>query len=690
MDAIERLLQLVRALRDEMQPGAAALPVRLDSRLDRELGFDSLAKSELLLRIEAEFALRLPAELLSSAETPRDFLDALGAGMGAVPAVPPEPTIAERPEAGEGRPAPAELQTLPAVLQWHAAHQPERTHLTYLDEADRALPLSYGRLWHEARAVAAALQRREIAPGEAVALMLPTCPAFFPCFCGILLAGGVPVPIYPPARPSQLEDHLRRHAAILVNAGARLLITAGAIRLPAGLLKGQVECLRGVVLADELLAETREPQPVPVHAGDLALLQYTSGSTGNPKGVMLTHAQLLANIRAMTDAGRLGAGDVFVSWLPLYHDMGLICAWLSSLVYAIPFVVMSPLAFLVKPERWLRAIHTYRGTVSGAPNFAYELCLKRIDDAALAGLDLSSWRIAFNGAEPVGSATVMRFAACGLCPEAIAPVYGLAECAVGLAASPGAGVRIDRIRRAPFTTDGKAVPATEDEAEAMRFVACGRPLPGYEIRIVDAAGAELPERHEGRLQFRGPSATAGYYHNPAATAELIRDGWLDSGDYAYLAGGEVYLTGRAKDVIIKGGRNIYPQEVEAAVGELPGIRKGCVAVFGSADRASGTERLVVAAETRETDTATLTALRQRVQDTVVALLEMPADDVVLSADRIVLKTSSGKVRRARKARGWRASTSPPLRGRCGCRWRGCCLPARCRSCGARRAPLPAG
>ena len=656
MDATERLLQRVTELRDELlQSGVAAggmrVPVRLDCRLDRDLGFDSLARSELLLRIEAEFAVRLPAELLSTAETPRDFLAALGAQPET--AVSPAPTIAQVDPLGasdEGRAAPVELATLSALLQWHAAHQPGRTHLIYLDESDRAFPMTYGRLWMEARAVAAALQQREIAPGDAVALMLPTCPAFFPCFYGILLAGAVPVPIYPPARPSQLEDHLRRHAAILANAGARLLIASGAVALPAGLLKRQVDCLDGVVLADELLREEREPQPVPAHADDLALLQYTSGSTGNPKGVMLTHGQLLANIRAMGEAGEVSSADVFVSWLPLYHDMGLICAWLSCLVYAVPFVVMSPLAFLARPERWLRAIHTYRGTLSGAPNFAYELCLKRIDDAALKGLDLSCWRLAFNGAEPVSPETVTHFAArfapCGLRAEAIAPVYGLAECAVGLAATPGAGARIDRIKRETFASGGRAIPADASEADAMRFVACGKPLPGYEIRIVDATGAELPERQEGRLQFRGPSATAGYYRNPVATAQLIHDGWHDSGDYAYLASGEVYLTGRAKDVVIKGGRNIYPQEVEEVVGELPGIRKGCVAVFGSADPASGTERLVVAAETKVTDAGVLATLRETVQDRVVALLGMPADDVVLSAERIVLKTSSGKVRRA--------------------------------------------
>jgi 1-acyl-sn-glycerol-3-phosphate acyltransferase len=652
-DAGERLLELVAALHAELRPGQVR-PVRLDSQLERELGFDSLARAELLLRIERGFGIGLPQRLLSEAETPSDFLDELNAAAGraTVPAAVPTATGAATAPSDDGAPAPDSLATLVDVLAWHARHQPERTHIVYIAEDGAETTVSYGSLAREARTAAAALQGHGIVPGDSVALMLPTCAEFFGCFFGILLAGGVPVPIYPPARPSQLEDHLRRHAAILDNAQARLLIASGEVALPAELLHGQVASLRGVVLARELLAadEPAEPIAVPWRPDDLALLQYTSGSTGTPKGVMLTHAQLLANIRAMGTAAHVGRSDVFVSWLPLYHDMGLISAWLSSMAYAIPFVVMSPLTFLARPERWLQAISRHRGTLSGAPNFAYELCVKRIDDAALAGLDLSSWRLAFNGAEPVGPDTMERFAArfagCGLRRTALAPVYGLAECAVGLALTPERGPLIDRIVRAPFVAGGEALPAAADDADAMRFAVCGRPLPGYELRVVDAAGAELPERREGRLQFRGPSATDGYLRNPAATAQLIRDGWHDTGDYAYLAEGEVVPTGRAKDIIIKGGRNIYPQEVEEAVGSLAGIRKGCVAVFGSPDPASGTERLVVVAETREADAAALEALRGRVQDAVVGLLGEPADDVVLSAGRVVLKTSSGKVRRA--------------------------------------------
>jgi 1-acyl-sn-glycerol-3-phosphate acyltransferase len=671
-----RLLSLVEALRAELQPGRpASAPARLDSALERELGFDSLSRAELLLRIEREFGLHLPQSLLGNAETPRHFFDAIAAaaaagdarvaGVATMTQV-PVPAFAKSGDVGAAMAAPDALETLGEVLVWHGQHQPERVHLIFLDEqgseqAGTEQILTFARLWREAQAVAVALQQRDVSPGDSVALMLPTCPAFFPCFLGILLAGAVPVPIYPPARPSQIEDHLRRHVTILANARARLLIATAEVALPARLLCSQVATLRGVVQAADLLSGRGVPVSVPIsvpmRADALALLQYTSGSTGNPKGVMLTHGQLLANIRAMAQAANIGGDDVFVSWLPLYHDMGLICAWLSSLVHGIPFVVMSPLSFLAAPERWLRAISRYRGTLSGAPNFAYELCLRRIDAEQMARLDLSSWRIAFNGAEPVNADTMARFAArfapCGLHPQAIAPVYGMAECAVGLSFSLGQGLVVDRIMREAFVTGGRAEPidATAGCGDVLRFVACGRPLPGYEIRIVDTAGAELPERCEGRLQFRGPSATAGYFHNPEASAQLVQaDGWLDSGDYAYLAAGEVYPTGRAKDIIIKGGRNIYPQEIEEAVGQVSGIRTGCVAVFGSPDPMSGTERLVVVAEVRSADVVlcvtTCEALRQAVQDAVVGVLGMPADDVLISARRVVLKTSSGKIRRA--------------------------------------------
>jgi len=316
-----------------------------------------------------------------------------------------------------------------------------------------------------------------------------------------------------------------------------------------------------------------------------------------------------------------------------------------------PLVLMSPLAFLTRPARWLWTIHKHHGTLTAAPNFAYELCLGKVADSDIQGLDLGSLRLAFNGAEPVSPNTVRRFAErfapYGFRPQTMAPVYGLAEAAVGLAfPPPGRGPRIEHIERETFITRGKAVPVSDVAQGTLEFVACGQPLPGYQIRIVDAAGRELPEREQGRLEFKGPSATSGYLRNSEANRLLFDGTWLDSGDLAYVAEGDVYLTGRVKDIIIRGGRNIYPHELEEAIGDIPGIRKGCVAVFGSPDPASGTERLIVVAETREQETATREALQAQTLGVTTDLLGMPPDEVVLAPPYAVLKTSNGKVRRA--------------------------------------------
>ncbi|HEX9181378.1 MAG TPA: AMP-binding protein, partial [Burkholderiales bacterium] len=446
-------------------------------------------------------------------------------------------------------------------------------------------------------------------------------------------------------------EHVRRHAGILASAQAAVLVTVREAMAVARLLEAGVPDLRRVVTAGDLSKERGEAQGVRVTAESIAFIQYTSGSTGNPKGVVLTHANLLANIRAMARVLRATPSDVFVSWLPLYHDMGLIGAWLGSLCVGFPLVVMSPLAFLARPERWLQAIHRYRGTLSAGPNFAYELCSRKLEDAQLAGLDLSSWRLAFNGAEPVSPDTIARFqerfARFGFRPEAMAPVYGLAEASVGLLFPPlGRAPLIDRIRRQPFERNGKALPAAPTDPNPLRFVACGRPLPDHQVRIVDEIGLEAGERIEGRLQFKGPSATSGYYRNPEETRRLFSGEWLESGDRAYLAEGEVYVTGRIKDIIIRGGRNIHPHGIEDAVGVLAGVRRGCVAAFGSRDPRTGTERLVVLAETRETDAAARDALRERISGTVLDVLGEPPDEVVLAPAHTALKTSSGKIRRS--------------------------------------------
>ncbi len=648
-DGAGRLLAEVRRLLAELHPGGAPAEVGLDADLERELGLDSLSRAELLLRLEDAFGVSLPESILATAETPRALLRAVRAATAPRP---PDGSREVRSAAvGEAGIAPEAARTLQEVLDWHVLHHPGRIHVHLLGAGDTPEPITYGALRDGALAVAAGLADRGLQPGETVAIMLPTGRDYLLCFLGILYAGGIPVPIYPPTRPSQLEDHLQRHARILDNARTVALITVPEAKPLARLLQSRVGALRGILTPADLHGAAGAFGGLPARGRDTAFLQYTSGSTGQPKGVVLSHANLLANIRIMGRAVRADSSDVFVSWLPLYHDMGLIGAWLGSLYYAIPLVLMSPLAFLARPSRWLWAIHHHRGTLSAAPNFAFELCLIRIRGSGLEGLDLGSLRRVFNGAEPVSPQTLRRFSArfepYGFRPEAMAPVYGLAEAAVGLAFPPlGRAPLIDRIRRDPFLRSGHALPLTEGDGHALEFVGSGQPLPGYGIRIVDEGGRELPERQQGRLEFRGPSATSGYFRNPEATRRLFDGEWLDSGDLAYLAEGEIYVTGRVKDVIIRGGRNIHPQELEAAVGELPGVRQGCVAVFGSPDPATGTERLVVMAETRETGPAAREALHARINGVAVDLLGIPPDETVLVPPRTVLKTSSGKIRRA--------------------------------------------
>jgi acyl carrier protein len=661
------LLEVCRELVLELHPHKAdTLSVALDSSLERDFGLDSLGRVELLMRLEKGFEVQLPDQLLATAESPRDLLRAIdNAGPAAVERTLPAAVRGAEPTRAEALPLGA--TTLVEMLDWHVLTHPDRPHVRFLAEDGSEHEISYRELRDRAREVASGLRQRDVAPGQGVAIMLPTGLDFFYAFFGILLAGAVPVPNYPPVRLSQIEDHLRRQAGILVNARVPVLITVPEAKPLARYLRSQVRELNHVVTVDDL----RQPpgdQPWPlVKPSDMAFLQYTSGSTGQPKGVMLTHANLLANVRAMGLALKADSTDVFVSWLPLYHDMGLIGAWLGSMYHAVKLVVMSPLTFLARPERWLWVIHEHRGSISAAPNFAYELCTHRITDEAVAGLDLSSWRVAANGAEPVIPGTmdafIERFAPFGFKAGSMKPVYGLAESSVGLAFPPlERPPLVDRIRREPFTSAGKAIPADEDDDNPLAFVACGQPLPGHEFRIVDDGGRELPERQEGRLQFRGPSSTSGYFRNPEATAEMFDGDWIDSGDFAYMWGGDAFLTGRRKDIIIKAGRNIYPQEVERAVGELEDVRTGCVAVFGYSDVRSGTERLVVMAETRQEEAAARDRLKSDIEGIVNDLLGTPPDDVALVPPQAVLKTSSGKIRRTACRDLYRGGTADKGRG----------------------------
>jgi 1-acyl-sn-glycerol-3-phosphate acyltransferase len=641
-----RVLDVVRALAEELGGARAAHAVAATASLEREVGLGSLERVELLLRLESAFGRALDDRFLQ-ADTPAELARLIVDG-GAVDLPVRTPRA---PALGEATAADA-AATIHESLWRRAQSQPARPHV-YLRHDDGAEEtITYGALLSEAAAVAGGLREGRVRGGDTVALMLPTGREFLAAFQGILIAGAVPVPIYPPARLDRLEEYAQRQAAILADAEARALVTIARARGLAAVLRASVPSLRDVVTVGELTARGAS-WPAPEGAGiDPAFIQYTSGSTGAPKGVLLTHDNLFANIRAIGRGLDLRPTDVGASWLPLYHDMGLIGTWLFCMHHGIPLALQSPLAFLARPERWLWSIHERRATLSPAPNFAYELCVRKIPDRALEGLDLSSWRVAFNGAEPVSPETidrfVERFAPYGFRREAMMPVYGLAESSVGLCFPPvGRGPRVDRVARAAFEGEGHARPAEPGDGSALRFVSIGAALPEHEVRLVDDAGAEVAERTVGRLVFRGPSTMPGYYRKPEETAAItLPGGWLDSGDLAYRADGELFITGRGKDLIIKAGRNLVPQEIEELVASVPGIRRGCVVAFGISRPELGTESLAVVAETRVMDRADRERLAGAVTERVAGALGLPPDVVTLVPPGAVPKTSSGKVRRA--------------------------------------------
>jgi fatty-acyl-CoA synthase len=651
-----RVLEVVRALAAETSGERARSAATLSTSFERDLGLGSLERVELLTRLEATLGQPLEDRHLAidtAAEMARALMSAQS--KSAVGATRADPIGAARLQAPRAR-------TVHEALFLRAQAEPGRPAV-FLREGDGdERTITYGGLWSEAAAVAGGLRAEGVGPGDAVALMLPTGNDFLRAFQGILIAGAIPVPIYPPARLDQLDEYAGRQSAILADAAVCVLVTLDKAKPIATVLRAKVRSLRRVATADEL-AERGEPWSSAEGAGgDPAFIQYTSGSTGQPKGVLLTHDNLLANIRAIASGLQAEPTDVGASWLPLYHDMGLIGSWLFCLHQGLPLALQSPLSFLARPERWLWAIHERRATLSAAPNFAYELCVRKIQDSAILGLDLSSWRCALNGAEPVNPDTVDRFVArfsrYGFRREAMMPVYGLAENSVALCFPPvGRGPRVDRIEREAFERTGRAVAAAEGDARALRLLSVGAPLPEHEVRIVDDAGAEVPERTLGRLVFRGPSMTAGYFRKPEATAAITAPGgFLDSGDLAYRADGEHFVAGRLKDLIIKAGRNLVPQEIEEAASHASGVRRGSIVAFGLAHEELGTERLVVVAETRRREAARRERMVAEVTRLVADSVGTPPDLVVLVPPGAVPKTSSGKVRRSATKELYRAGT----------------------------------
>jgi acyl-CoA synthetase (AMP-forming)/AMP-acid ligase II len=537
----------------------------------------------------------------------------------------------------------------------------------FIDRREQPTELSYGEILARAREVAAGLLRRGLRQGDRVAIILPTCPEFFFAFFGASLAGLVPVPLYPPVRLGRLDEYHRGTAEMLRACGARLVVTDGQVRR----ILGPTIERAGPGLACTTTGRLAEPGGNgPEAAGDgdaLALIQFSSGTTGAPRPIRLTHRQVLSNAGLIVDrileSYPEGPGLTHhgVSWLPLYHDMGLVGCVFTSLLHAAELTLIPPELFLARPGIWLRTISRYRGTTSPAPNFAYALCADRIRDADLDGVDLSSWRLALNGAEPVSPATLKRFAdrfaPFGLRPEALTPVYGLAEAALAVTFSP---VR-EPFRWRRFDRDGLDSRGDAREApDGEPLVELGRPLHGFELRVEDSSGGALPERRVGRIMVRGPSVMQGYHGLPRETARALRDGWLDTGDLGFLLDGRLYLYGRAKEIIILAGRNHAPQGFERALDGLPGVRPGCVAAVGAVTGDSEELVLLVerprAPELQLPDDEVVRQVRSRIAERTGLV---PGRVLVLDPGTLP-RTSSGKIRRGEARRLMLAGElSPP-------------------------------
>lgn len=502
--------------------------------------------------------------------------------------------------------------TLVEALAAAAAEAPDALFVNLVDAQMREQPETHASVLEGARRQAAHLASLGVEPGDRVAILVPTSAEFLHALFGCWIAGAVPVPLPMPVALGSVDEYVRGFAAVLEDCAPKALVTveragdAGKALLPEG---------AALVLAGEAEAE---PAPVRVpDQGELALLQYTSGPLGRPRGVMLTHRQIVANVEGIGAALAFEPGDVGVVWIPLVHDMGLIGVLFTSLFFRYPIHVMPPEAFLMRPHRWLELLSKLHATLSAGPNAGYQLCIRRVREKHLQGLDLSSWRLALNGAEPVQPETVDAFAehlaGVGFRRESIFPLYGLAENALAVTCP----------------TPGEAPVVASVPGRTGQVVSVGRPLPGQTVAIMGEGGRLLGEDEIGEIVVRGPSVMSGYHGRPEDTAAALDGGWLHTGDEGFVTGGRLFICGRIKEMIIKMGRNFYPADVEQLLCELPELARRRPTAFARANAASGTEDLVVVAEGNAEETKSLEKAANAI---LLARLGLRIDALVLAPE----------------------------------------------------------
>ncbi len=557
--------------------------------------------------------------------------------------------------------SPSPLHTLVDLVRTRGETQTDRVAFHYLIDGDVDGPiesLTYGQL-HQASLRVAVRMQAVVGKGAHVLLLYPPGLEFVTAFFGCLLAGAVPVPAYPPD-VSRLERTLPRLRAIVRDSNARLILTTqmfatmGQALLP---LAPELAALPWLATDDGGVGDPAAWVDPHVQPGDMAFLQYTSGSTAEPKGVMVSHANLLHNVEETYRLGEHHDGSAYVCWLPSYHDMGLIGGILQPLHGGFVGVLMSPMSFLTRPARWLQAITKYRATTSPFPNFALDLCVRKVPAAVRASLDLSSWKVACNGAEPIRAETLARFTEvfgpCGFRHETHYPAYGLAE---GTLMVTGGSCNEPPRRLSVAQAElqkNRVVLASEGSAGSQTLVGCGQSLRGHELVVVEpSTRARLPDLEVGEIWLRGPCVALGYWNRPEQTKETFgaqlasgEGPFLRTGDLGFLRDGELYITGRMKDLLIMRGRNYYPQDIELTVERShPAIRPGCVVAFSLS--VDGEEQLAIVAEVDPRQQVEPEALRDVIRTAV-------SNDHLLRAQVITLlepgglpKTSSGKLQRA--------------------------------------------
>ena len=556
-----------------------------------------------------------------------------------------------------GPPAPPPRHDTVSGMLSAAARHP--SGVTFVGQREEEVRLSWAEVDGRARRAAGALVSRGVRKGDRVAIVLRTEPAFLDAFFGALHAGAVPVPLYPPVRLGRMDEYAVATARMLGVSGARAVVTSRTVaRVLGRAVEGAGAGLDLGVLDAAELASGQETV-VPGRGSDLALVQFSSGSTVDPKPVALSQANLAAQVSSLMALIEPTRDDVLVSWLPLYHDMGLIGCLLGAVGYPGPLVLIPPEHFLARPALWLRAIGRHRGTISAAPHFAYSYATERVRDSDLEGHSLRSWRIALDGAEPVTVGALQRFAArfapLGFDPGALMPVYGLSEASLAVTFSPpGRSPLFERLDPARLAA-GEVAPGRRE------VVSVGRPVPGAEVEVRDGQDAPLPERRLGRIHVRGPSVMQGYLGDEGATARALRDGWLDTGDLGFHAGGELFVHGRARDLVIVRGANHAPEEFESALAGIEGLRPGCGVAIGFVPPDGDREELLVLAERGRGARKGGDALERAVRAAVLSRTGVQPHTVCFLEPGTLPRTSSGKMRRAEALRRFLAGTLLPPR-----------------------------